>query len=100
MLDFLSSLTMEQQAMLTGIITFGIVWLIKRAKFEWEQDDLDKMRYYVHAVVWSMLVAAIQNAGDWNWHKWFAAAIVGFLASQGIYTTHKTAKRLIERENG
>jgi len=96
MLDFLASLTMEQQAMIVAFVTFGIVWAIKRCTaakgMEYQED---KMRYYVHAVVWSLVVAAVQNAGDFSWQKWFAAAIVGFLGSQGLYTSHKAAKRLL-----
>jgi len=95
MLTFLSSLNVEQQAALVAALTFGIVWLIKRSNAEWTQDEVDKCRYYVHAVVWALGLAAFQNAGAWDWTKFFAAAIFGFLGSQGIYTTHKAAKRLL-----
>lgn len=94
MLTFLASLTVEQQAALVAAFTFGIVWLIKRSKLEWTQDEIDKQRYYVQAVTWALLLAAIQNAGDWDWRKWLVAAIMGFLGSQGLYTTSKAVKRL------
>ena len=93
MLTFLSSLSVEQQAMLVAALTFGIVWLIKRR--DWVQSDFDRMRYYVSAVVSALLLAAIQNAGAWDWHKFLAAAIFGFLGSQGLYTTNKAAGRLM-----
>ena len=95
MLEFLASLTLEQQAMLTAALTFGIVFLIKRRKPEWEQGDIDRMKSYVQAVATAVVLAVIQNAADWDWHKVIAAAIVGFLGSQALYTTNKAAGRLI-----
>ncbi len=95
MLTFLANLTIEQQAMLVAALTFGIVWAITRLKPTWEQTELDKMKYYAQAVAAAIVLAAIQNAGSWDWRKFLAAAIFGFLGSQGLYTTNKAMGRLI-----
>ncbi len=100
MLTFLASLTAEQQAMIVAGLTFIIVWIVKKLWPQWAQNDLDKLTNFSRAAMAAFILAAVQNAGAWDWRKFLVAAILGVLGSGGLYNTQKAAVRLLKRWNG
>lgn len=97
LIEFLNSLSPEQQAVLAGLVVSGIMYVLRLIPYVWgEITDYGKkkVRGTMVAVVLAAITTVIMVGPEFALAEFVWMFVINFFSSQGGHSAAKNARRL------